>query len=212
MGMGMGMGMDVRVITDAKDTVQAQAHAIAFVFTMASKTKKKATAKKKTTSPKKKTTSPKKKASSARKAVPKVSPLRGMSIEAFVAKKKLKGWHADALRLIRALVARSAPKATVSIKWGQLVWEQNGPFAWLKPAAKHVSFGFWRGADLSDPNGVLEGSGDRMRHVKLTSAADITELPLETFVKEAASLNASRGDPTKPIAHLKNRRSRSYEA
>ena len=132
------------------------------------------------------------------KKAPKVSELRGVSLETW--SKRLKGWHVDALRLIRAVVARHAPAATLSIKWGQPVWEHNGPFAWARPAKNHLSFGFWRGAEMKDPNGVLEGEGDRMRHVKITSAEHAKMLPLEDFVKQAVKLNEKKGDPTKRSA------------
>jgi hypothetical protein len=147
-------------------------------------------AKKKTASRKKTTAKAKPK-----KETPKVSELRGVSMETW--SKRLKGWHVDALRIIRALVARHAPAATLSIKWGQPVWEHNGPFAWARPAKNHLSFGFWRGAEMKDPNGVLEGDGDRMRHVKITSADQARSLPLEDFVKQAVKLNEKKGDPTK---------------
>lgn len=127
------------------------------------------------------------------RATPKVSPIRGMNVDDW--SKKLTGWQADALRLVRAVVARHAPDATLEIKWGQPVWQKNGPFAWARPAAKHLSFGFWRGAELSDPQNVLEGDGDRMRHVKLTSPDDVERLPLGDFVAEAVRLNEEHGSP-----------------
>jgi hypothetical protein len=125
-----------------------------------------------------------------------VSPLRGLSPDAWASRLK-EGWHRDALRIIRALVERHAPSATLTIKWGQPVWEDNGPFAWAKPAAKHFSVGFWRGAELDDPGGHLEGAGDRMRHVKISNAEQLAELPLEAWVKQAVSLNAKKGNPTR---------------
>lgn len=131
----------------------------------------------------------------AKTETPKVSELRGVSLATW--SKRLKGWHVDALRLIRAIVARHAPAATLSIKWGQPVWEHNGPFAWAKPAKNHLSFGFWRGAELKDPEGVLEGDGDKMRHVKITSAEQARALPLEDLVEQAVKLNEKKGDPTK---------------
>jgi hypothetical protein len=171
-------------------------------------TKSKATTKKKSAGARKKkrtvkaaaprTPKTKKKAAAKKKparATPKVSPLRGMNVDDW--SKKLTGWQADALRLVRAVVARHAPDATLAIKWGQPVWEKNGPFAWARPAAKHVSFGFWRGAELPDPHSVLEGDGDRMRHVKLTSPEDVERLPLGDLVSEAVRLNETHGDPTK---------------
>ncbi len=136
-----------------------------------------------------------KKNSAAPRAVPKQSLLKGTNVDDWA--KNLNGWQADAMKVIRALVTRHAPGANLVMKWGQPVWEQNGPFAWLKPAAKHVSFGFWRGAELVDPEGHLEGDGDRMRHLKVTSTEDLKELPIEGFVKQAIALNDDKGDPTK---------------
>jgi hypothetical protein len=127
--------------------------------------------------------------------VSKISTLEGANVDDWA--KKLSGWQADALKIIRALVTRHAPQSTLVMKWGQPVWEQNGPFAWLRPAAKHVSFGFWRGAEMNDPDGHLEGDGDRMRHLKVTSADDLATLPIEGFVQQAIALNGSKGDPTK---------------
>jgi hypothetical protein len=153
-------------------------------------------AKKKSTAKPKAKTKPKAKAKAkAKKETPKVSELRGVSMETW--SKRLKGWHVDALRIIRALVARHAPTATLSIKWGQPVWEHQGPIAFAKPAKNHLTFGFWRGAEMKDPSGVLEGEGNRMRHVKITSAEHARSLPLEDFVKQAVQLNEKKGDPTK---------------
>jgi len=135
------------------------------------------------------------KAAARPRIVARVSPLKGTSVDDWAS--NLDGWQADALRVLRALVARHAPGATLVMKWGQPVWEQDGPFAWLKPAAKHVSFGFWRGAEMDDPEGHLEGDGDRMRHLKVSSAEDLEALPIEGFVKQAVALNGDKGDPTK---------------
>jgi hypothetical protein len=154
--------------------------------------KKRAAAKKKTTARRTPKVRP------SKKVAARVSPLRGMSVDAWA--KRLEGWQAEALDRLRALVKRHAPAATCTIKWGQPVWEHNGPFAWARPAAQHVSFGFWRGAELSDPKGVLEGDGDRMRHVKITSATQIARLPMAALIKQAVSLNARKGNPTRVAA------------
>lgn len=153
----------------------------------------KAAAKKAASKPKKAATTAK--AKTPARATPKVSHLRGTSVDDWA--KKLTSWQADTLKIIRALVERHAPGATLVMKWGQPVWEQNGPFAWLRPAAKHVSFGFWRGAEMLDPDGRLEGEGDRMRHLKVMNADELEELDVESFVKQAVALNDSKGDPTK---------------
>jgi hypothetical protein len=130
-----------------------------------------------------------------KRATAKVSPLKGVPVDVWV-KTKTTGWHREVVTKLLALARRAAPGASVSIKWAQPVFEQNGPFAFIKPAKAHVTFGFWRGAELADPDGVLEG-GDRMKHVKITSSAALDERRLEAFVREAVALNATRGNPTR---------------
>jgi len=89
------------------------------------------------------------------------------------------------------------PNASASIKWGQPVFESGGPMIWMKAFANHFGFGFWRGAELPDPKGVLQGTGDRMRHVKLRDAKDVDTPTLKALVRAAAKANATKGDPTK---------------
>ena len=98
---------------------------------------------------------------------------------------------------IDRLVKSAAPEAKASIKWAQPVYEQGGPFAYVKAFGTTVNFGFWRGTELTDPDGRLEGTGDRMRHVKLTSAEGVDADRFAAWVKEAVALNAEEGDPTK---------------
>jgi hypothetical protein len=54
------------------------------------------------------------------------------------------------------------------------------PFAYVNVFRAHVNVGFFTGADLDDPMGLLQGSGRRMRHVKVK--------PGESF--DAAALGA----------------------
>jgi hypothetical protein len=129
------------------------------------------------------------------KATPKVSPLRGMPVEDWV-KAKARGEQLDIVRGLLAIAQKVAPKATISIKWGQPVVEENGPVAFIKVAKAHVTFGFWRGAQLTDPEGLLEG-GERMKHVKIATADRLDEKALSALLRQAVSLNRTEGDPTK---------------
>ncbi|HWB77510.1 MAG TPA: DUF1801 domain-containing protein [Nannocystaceae bacterium] len=131
----------------------------------------------------------------AKKTVKPSARERGVTIEQYFAT-LLPAYKPIAARL-DALVRATVPGVTASIKWGQPVYEKNGPMIWAKAFAKHFGFGFWRGAELPDPAGVLEGSGDRMRHVKLRSTSDIDEKVLRALIQAAANANAKKGDPTK---------------
>lgn len=86
---------------------------------------------------------------------------------------------------------------TESIKWGQPVYEHKGPFSYIKAHAAQVNFGFWRGAELDDPKRMLQGEGERMRHVKIIENHIIDDVSLIALVKQAVALNDKKGDPTK---------------
>ncbi len=109
----------------------------------------------------------------------------------------LESWQAEIVSQVRGIILQAAPQAKESIKWAQPVYESGGPFAYMKAFKKAVNFGFWRGIDLDDPKGILEGSGDKMRHVKLTSLEDIDAVQFADFVRQAVKLNQVKGDPTK---------------
>jgi hypothetical protein len=49
----------------------------------------------------------------------------------------------------------------------------------------HVSVGFFVGAELDDPAGLLQGAGKRMRHVKLHVAAPVDEAALARLIEDA---------------------------
>jgi len=57
----------------------------------------------------------------------------------------------------------------------------DAAFAYVAAFSTHASIGFFNGAFLADPAGLLEGGGKRMRHVKLRwdrspDAADLQAL------------------------------------
>lgn len=54
----------------------------------------------------------------------------------------------------------------------------DAAFAYVNSFKAHVNVGFFRGAEIADPEGLLEGTGKFMRHVKLglERAVDATAL------------------------------------
>jgi hypothetical protein len=111
--------------------------------------------------------------------------------------------QAAIISAVRQLVREAVPGAKESIKWAQPVWEVNGPVCYVKAFKNATNFGFWRGAELAeraDPEGVLDGDGDKMRHVKLHRVEDIRPAPLQHLVRAAVELNQRFGDPTKGAA------------
>ena len=131
----------------------------------------------------------------AARETPKVSPMRSASVDAW-AKEMLTRDQQAILAALVELVAEEAEGAENVIKWAQPVWELNGPFAYFRPSTAHVTFGFWRGAELDDPEGLLQG-GERMKHVKLRAVHEARKPAVRKFVRHAAKLNRAKGDPTK---------------
>lgn len=118
----------------------------------------------------------------------------GTTVDAYVA--GLSGWQKEAAARLRGVIRSAAPDATESIKWGQPVYEDNGPVCYFKANAEHITFGFWRGTELDDLEWRLEGEGDRMKHLSLRSADEVTEASLGGFVRQAVDLNRRLGSPT----------------
>lgn len=58
-------------------------------------------------------------------------------------------------------------------------------YAYVAPQRAWVNLGFYHAVDLPDPAGLLEGTGARIRHVKLRSPSDV-ERPEIAELLEAA--------------------------
>ena len=50
---------------------------------------------------------------------------------------------------------------------------EDAPFGYVNVFKAHVNVGFYHGAALDDPAGLLEGTGKRMRHVKLRPGREV---------------------------------------
>lgn len=61
----------------------------------------------------------------------------------------------------------------------------DAAFAYVGAYSRHVSIGFFHGADLDDPAHVLEGAGKRMRHAKLRPGDAVPEAALEDLITAA---------------------------
>ena len=91
---------------------------------------------------------------------------------------------------LRQLVLDAAPGVEEQVKWGQPCYLKNGMICYLAAGKGYIRFGFWRGVDLKDLNGLLEGTGKGMRHVKVRSLDDIRADLFTAWVREAVELNA----------------------
>jgi hypothetical protein len=93
----------------------------------------------------------------------------------------------------RRVVLRAAPEAneliydaynavTVAYSFSGRLKEA---FCHVAAYSSHVNLGFNRGADLPDPEGVLRGTGVRVRHVRISTAANLNSPALDALVRGA---------------------------
>ena len=61
----------------------------------------------------------------------------------------------------------------------------DAPFAYVGVFKAHVDVGFFQGAALADPAGLLEGTGRRMRHVKIRPGRTFDAAALEALIAAA---------------------------
>jgi hypothetical protein len=62
---------------------------------------------------------------------------------------------------------------------------EDAAFAYVDALSAHVNVGFFQGAALDDPAGLLQGSGKRMRHVKLRWAQAVDKDAVQALISEA---------------------------
>ena len=91
------------------------------------------------------------------------------------------------IRALRKFVKRVAPQLQESVKWGNGCWVLGkAPVAYVYSAPDHVQFGFFNGSALKDPNGLLQGNGKFVRHIKIRKRSDIDESAFGSLLSQAA--------------------------
>jgi hypothetical protein len=93
---------------------------------------------------------------------------------------------------LRRLIAARHP-GFVEVVWArqQIASYGVGPrkmsehYAYIGVQRSHVNLGFYHGSALADPAGLLEGTGRRLRHVKVRSAAEAGSAPLAELLLRA---------------------------
>lgn len=88
-----------------------------------------------------------------------------------------------AMQRLREIILEVDPAACEVVRLGDRAATYGvGPkkmsegYAYIMPCAAWVNLGFYKGTDLPDPEGLLEGTGSKLRHVKIHSP-DAVESP-----------------------------------
>ncbi len=63
----------------------------------------------------------------------------------------------------------------------------DAAFGYVNAFKAHVNVGFFRGAEIADPERLLEGTGKFMRHVKLKPGSNVNAAALTQLIETAYS-------------------------
>jgi hypothetical protein len=93
---------------------------------------------------------------------------------------------------LRALILEVHPQACEVVRLGEKAASYGcGPrkmiegYAYIMPFRSWVNLGFFRGTSLVDPQGLLEGTGAKLRHVKIRSLEDAERRAVRELIEEA---------------------------
>ena len=91
-------------------------------------------------------------------------------------------------RDVRQTILTALPGLNEVVKWGHLVYEKDKMICSIMVHKKHVNLQIWRGAEIDDPENMLEGNGKSMRHVKIHSKEDIKMDYFKFLIEQAAKI------------------------
>lgn len=74
--------------------------------------------------------------------------------------------------------------SAVAIGYGTSDRLRDGVFH-IAVYSKHVNLGFNDGAALADPKGILQGNGNRIRHIPIKSPEDLKRRELRAYIRRA---------------------------
>ena len=109
--------------------------------------------------------------------------------------KDLTDWRGKMMTQLRKLVGEAAPELTEEWKWDTPVWSHKGNVVAAGVFKDHVKLNFFKGASLSDPNGLFNAGLDAKasRGIDFHEGDEIDERALKDLIREAVAYNTSGG-------------------
>jgi hypothetical protein len=58
-------------------------------------------------------------------------------------------------------------------------------YAYIAVQSSHINLGFYHGSSLADPDGLLEGTGKELRHIKIHNLSGAKSTAIATLLRQA---------------------------
>jgi hypothetical protein len=88
------------------------------------------------------------------------------------------------LEILRKLIHETVQDVSEEIKWGFAVFTKEKDFAYLRFSKKHITLGFYNISKIKDPNNLLEGVGNTLKHIKIKNKEAIDTIVLAEWLKQ----------------------------
>jgi len=93
------------------------------------------------------------------------------------------------LLALRQLILATAPDVVEEIKWNRPCYSNGrGTFCYLHSTKSYATLGFQKGTTLLDPDGLMEGTGKDMRHIKFRNGRSARDPGVLRLLRQAALL------------------------
>ena len=92
----------------------------------------------------------------------------------------------EVLTSLRLWITEAVPEAEEFFKWGYPVYGKGKDFCYLKSSKKHATLGFMDFEKIKTRQDLLEGTGKKMRHIKIKNLEDIDKKEIVAMIKESA--------------------------
>jgi hypothetical protein len=90
------------------------------------------------------------------------------------------------MEALRSLIHLSVPGTSEAVKWGFPVFKKTKDFAYFRFSKQHITLGFYNVDKINDPENLLEGEGNTLKHIKIRKMEDIRAEVLQDWLVSIA--------------------------
>ncbi len=97
--------------------------------------------------------------------------------------------HIEILETVRRLVHETIPNVTEAIKWKIPIFASGKDFAYLRFSKNHITLGFYNADKIIDPDNILEGEGNTLKHIKIKKLVDYKPDIIAVWLRQITDSN-----------------------
>ena len=93
------------------------------------------------------------------------------------------------IKTIRNLILKDFPKLKEQISWNCLCFKDKNIILSLSPEEGYVRIDFHYGLELEDPESLLQGEVEKLKHIKVADLSLLHREQLNKWIEESIKLN-----------------------